>query len=210
MANIFDLFKQISAKEPQAVTPVEYIVVGLGNPDKKYEKTRHNAGFIGVDYIAEKCGARLDRSRFSALVGETVIAGKRVLLMKPQTYMNNSGKAVSEAAKFYKIPVENIIVVSDDVSLDVGRLRVRRSGSHGGQRGLLSIEEHLASRNYPRIKIGVGQKPHADYDLADWVLSSFSADELMKINANLEYVFDGLCKMVSGDIDGAMQLCNGK
>ena len=210
MANIFDLFKQISAKEPQAVTPVEYIVVGLGNPDKKYEKTRHNAGFIGVDYIAEKCGARLDRSRFSALVGETVIAGKRVLLMKPQTYMNNSGKAVSEAAKLYKIPVENRIVVSDDVSLDVGRLRVRRSGSHGGQRGLLSIEEHLASRNYPRIKIGVGQKPHADYDLADWVLSSFSADELMKINANLEYVFDGLCKMVSGDIDGAMQLCNGK
>ena len=210
MANIFDLFKQISAKDETSSTPIEYIVVGLGNPEKKYENTRHNAGFIGIDYVAEKCGVKIDRAKFSALVRETIIEGKRVLLMKPQTYMNLSGKAVSEAAKFYKIPIEKIIVISDDVSLDVARLRVRRNGSHGGQRGLLSIEEHMGSREYPRIKIGVGQKPHADYDLADWVLSSFTTDDLKKINANLPYVYDGLRRIIAGDIDGAMQICNGK
>lgn len=210
MANIFDLFKQISTKEQSSSAPIEFLVVGLGNPERKYENTRHNAGFIGIDHIAEKCGARIDRAKFSALVGETVIEGKRILLMKPQTYMNLSGKAVSEAAKFYKLPVENIIVLSDDISLDVGRLRVRRNGSHGGQRGLLSIEEYMGSREYPRIKIGVGQKPRPDYDLADWVLSSFSANELKQIKDNLDTVYAGLCKIVSGDIDGAMQICNGK
>jgi PTH1 family peptidyl-tRNA hydrolase len=210
MANIFDLFKQISTGQTSNTAAVEYIVVGLGNPDKKYENTRHNAGFIGIDHISQKCGAKIDRAKFSALVGEATIAGKRVLLMKPQTYMNHSGKAVSEAAKFYKIPIEKIIVLSDDISLDVGRLRVRRNGSHGGQRGLLSIEEHMSSREYPRIKIGVGQKPHPEYDLADWVLSNFSADELKKINENLDTVFEGLCKILSGDLEGAMQICNHK
>ena len=210
MANIFDLFKQISSEQTSNTSAVEYIVVGLGNPEKKYENTRHNAGFIGIDHIAQKCGARIDRAKFSSLVGEATIAGKRVLLMKPQTYMNNSGKAVSEAAKFYKIPIEKIVVLSDDISLDVGRLRVRRNGSHGGQRGLLSIEEHMSSREYPRIKIGVGQKPHPEYDLADWVLSNFSTDELKKINENLDTVFEGLCKILSGDVEGAMQICNHK
>lgn len=210
MANIFDLFKQISTKESISSAPIEFLVVGLGNPEKKYENTRHNAGFIGIDFIAERCGARIDRAKFSALVGEANIEGKRVLLMKPQTYMNHSGKAVSEAAKFYKLPIENVIVLSDDISLDVGRLRVRRNGSHGGQRGLLSIEEYMGSRNYPRIKIGVGQKPCPDYDLADWVLSSFSANEIKHIKDNLETVYTGVCKIVSGDIDGAMQICNGK
>ena len=146
----------------------------------------------------------------SKFQGSYPVAGKRVLLMKPQTCMNLSGKAVSEAAKFYKIPIEKIIVLSDDISLDVGRLRVRRNGSHGGQRGLLSIEEYMSSKEYPRIKIGVGQKPHPDYDLADWVLSSFSVDELKKINEILDNVFNGLCKILSGDIEGAMQICNHK
>ena len=187
-----------------------YLLVGLGNPDKKYETTRHNAGFMCIDYISEKCGIKVNRAKFSALMGDGSLCGKRVVLLKPQTYMNNSGKAVSEAASFYKLPPENIIVISDDISLDVGRLRVRRNGSHGGQRGLLSIEECLASKNYPRIKIGVGQKPHPDYDLADWVLSSFTANELKNITDSFDNAFEGLCKIIAGDIEGAMQICNGK
>ena len=210
MANIFDLFKQISKSEPLSTSPVEYIIVGLGNPEKKYEITRHNAGFMCIDYVSEKCGIKINRAKFSSLMGEGTLCGKHVVLLKPQTYMNNSGRAVSEAVSFYKLPVENIIVISDDISLDVGRLRVRRNGSHGGQRGLLSIEECLASKNYPRIKIGVGQKPHPDYDLADWVLSAFTTNELKNITDSFDTAFDGLCKMISGDIEGAMQICNGK
>ena len=144
MSNIFDLFKQISSSSGTSTGAVEYLLVGLGNPGKEYERTRHNAGFMALDYIAGRCGARLDRAKFSALVGEADINGKRVLLMKPQTYMNSSGEAVSAAAKFYKIAPENIIVISDDVSLDVGRVRVRRKGSHGGQMILLiKVEERL-------------------------------------------------------------------
>ena len=186
------------------------LIVGLGNPGKEYEKTRHNVGFNVVDLYLKQNKLTLDKSKFNGKYVKTNINGEEVIFLEPQTYMNNSGKAVSEAAKFYKIPIEKIIVLSDDISLDVGRLRVRRNGSHGGQRGLLSIEEHMSSREYPRIKIGVGQKPHPEYDLADWVLSNFSADELKKINENLDTVFEGLCKILSGDLEGAMQICNHK
>lgn len=210
MADIFELFNKIAKKEETSSLPIEYLVVGLGNPGKEYERTRHNAGYIYIDRIAEKCGKRIDRAKFSSLVCDTVIGGKRVLLMKPQTFMNLSGKAVSEASKFYKIPIEKIIVISDDISLDVGRMRVRRNGSHGGQRGLLSIEEHMASRNYPRIKIGVGQKPHPEYDLAAWVLSEFTNNEMTALENNFDAAFAGLEKILSGDIDGAMQICNSK
>lgn len=210
MANIFDLFKQISAESGGSKGNIEYIVVGLGNPGKDYERTRHNAGFMAIDYISGRCDARIDRAKFSALVGEASIAEKRVLLMKPQTFMNSSGEAVSAAAKFYKIAPENIIVISDDISLDVGRVRVRRSGSHGGQNGLRSIEQHLGSREYQRIKIGIGAKPHPDYDLASWVLSSFDSKDMEKISACHGRVFDGLCRMLRGDTEGAMQICNGK
>ena len=210
MANIFDLFKQISTGSDTGSGAVEYILVGLGNPGKEYERTRHNAGFMAMDYISGRCGAKIDRAKFSALVGETTVNGKRVLLMKPQTFMNASGEAVAAAAKFYKIAPENIIVISDDVSLDVGRVRVRRKGSHGGQRGLKSIQECLGTEDYQRIKIGVGAKPHPDYDMAAWVLSTFEPKDIEAISENYPRIYDGLCKMLEGDTEEAMQICNKK
>ena len=210
MANIFDLFKQISTGSDTGSGAVEYILVGLGNPGKEYERTRHNAGFMAMDYISGRCGAKVDRAKFSALVGETTVNGKRVLLMKPQTFMNSSGEAVSAAAKFYKIAPENIIVISDDVSLDVGRVRVRRKGSHGGQKGLKSIQECLGTEDYQRIKIGVGAKPHPDYDMAAWVLSTFEPKDIEAISENYPRIYDGLCKMLEGDTEEAMQICNKK
>ncbi len=209
MANIFDLFKQISSTQA-STQPMEYIVVGLGNPGKEYARTRHNAGFMAIDYVADRCGACIDRAKFSALVGEASIGGHRVLLLKPQTFMNKSGEAVSAAAKFYKIPPERIVVISDDISLDVGRIRVRRNGSHGGQNGLRNIEACLGSREYVRVKLGIGAKPHPDYDLADWVLSSFSQKDFEQFTKDFSRVYDGLCHILDGDIDGAMQICNGK
>ena len=210
MANIFDLFQKIAKQDETTAGPVEYIVAGLGNPGAKYEKTRHNAGFLAMDFLAEKYGARIDRAKFHALVGEATIGGKRVLLMKPQTFMNASGEAIAEAARFYKCPTEKIVVISDDFLLDVGRLRVRRKGSHGGHNGLKSIERMLSTTEYPRIRIGVGQKPHPDYDVIDWVLGSFSAEDLKQIAARYETLAAGLEKILAGDVEGAMQICNGK
>ena len=210
MANIFDLFQKIAKQDETTAGPVEYIVAGLGNPGAKYERTRHNAGFLAMDFLAEKYGARIDRAKFHALVGEATIGGKRVLLMKPQTFMNASGEAIAEAARFYKCPTEKIVVISDDFLLDVGRLRVRRKGSHGGHNGLKSIERMLSTTEYPRIRIGVGQKPHPDYDVIDWVLGSFSAEDLKQIAARYETLAAGLEKILAGDVEGAMQICNGK
>lgn len=210
MANIFDLFKQISSSEPKSTRPITYIVAGLGNPERKYDKTRHNAGFMALDYIAEKKGAVVNRAKFKSLVGECEISGQGVLLMKPQTYMNNSGEAVAEAARFYKIAPENIIVISDDITLDVGRIRVRRKGSHGGHNGLKDIIRMLSTENYPRIKLGVGQKPHPDYDVIDWVLGQLPENDLATVKATFPTVLEGLEKMVAGDIDAAMQICNKK
>ncbi len=210
MANIFDLLKQIAKEEPSAKGPLEYLIVGLGNPGVQYEKTRHNAGFLAVDFLAERYGARVNQAKFKALVGEAVIGGKRVLLMKPQTFMNLSGEAVGEAARFYKLKPEQVIVVSDDISLEPGRMRVRRKGSDGGHNGLKSIGAHLNSDAYPRIKMGVGKKPHPEYDLADWVLSSFGKEELEQMQGCYSALAQGLEKILNGDVDGAMQLCNGK
>ena len=209
MADIFELFKKISSGEAQKKAPISYIVVGLGNPGDKYYSTRHNAGFLSIDYISQKYSCKVDRVKFKALCGEAVIGGVGVLLMKPQTYMNNSGEAVREAAAFYKIPVENIIVICDDVNLDVARIRVRRKGSDGGQKGLRSICEHMSSDAMPRIRIGVGQKPHPDYDMADWVLSEFSEEDKKKLFDSFGRVSQGLEKILAGDFDGAMQICNG-
>ena len=209
MANIFDIFKKIEKQnEERANQPITHIIVGLGNPGPKYENTRHNAGFMAMDFIADKCSVQVNRSKFRALVGEATIAGKRVLLMKPQTLMNASGMAVSEAAAFYKIPVENIIVMSDDINLDVGRMRVRKSGSDGGQKGLRSIINMMSSDAFPRLRFGVGKKPHPDYDLADWVLGNFSEDDKKKLKACFEPAFEGIVKILAGDVDGAMQICN--
>lgn len=211
MSNIFDIFKKIESESAQkALSPITHLVVGLGNPGDKYFHTRHNAGFLAMDYISQKCGAAVNRAKFKALVGEATIAGKRVLLMKPQTFMNLSGEAVKEAMAFYKIPIENVIVLSDDVNLDVGRMRVRKSGSDGGQKGLRSIIEHAASDNFPRIRIGVGKKPHPDYDMADWVLGSFSESDKKAIFECFGTAYEGLEKILCGDLDGAMQICNSK
>lgn len=211
MANIFDLFKQIStADTSKSSQPISFIVVGLGNPGDKYTTTRHNAGFMAIDAVAQKYNARIDRARFKALCGECEIAGARVLLMKPQTFMNLSGEAVSEASRFYKIEPKNVIILSDDTTLDCGRLRVRRKGSAGGHNGLKSINEHLGTEEYPRIKIGVGQKPHPDYDLADWVLGSLNPNDLIKMKETFDALCQGLEKLLAGDIDGAMRICNGK
>ena len=211
MSNIFDIFKKIEKeRDDKALSPITHLVVGLGNPGDKYFYTRHNAGFLAMDYISQKCGAQVNRSKFKALVGEATIAGKRVLLMKPQTFMNASGEAVVEAANFYKIPIENIIVLSDDVNLDVGRMRVRKNGSDGGQKGLRSIIEKTGSDNFPRIRLGVGKKPHPDYDMADWVLGNLSDEDKKAIFDCFVTGYEGLEKLLVGDVDGAMQICNGK
>lgn len=211
MSNIFDIFKKIEAeKQRGALAPITHIIVGLGNPGDKYANTRHNAGFMMMDYISERCSTPVNRSKYHALVGECMIAGKRVLLMKPQTLMNASGEAVKEAMAFYKIPIENVIVLSDDVNLDVGRMRVRKSGSDGGQKGLRSIIERMGSDEFPRVRFGVGKKPHPDYDMADWVLGNLSAEDKRALSECFPTAFDGIGKIILGDLDGAMQICNAK
>ena len=208
MSNIFDLFKKIEKKEPADPTPVSFLVVGLGNPGEKYFNTRHNAGFLAMDYISQKANVRLDRSKFHALCADVYIGKHRVLLMKPQTFMNSSGIAVQEAAAFYKLTPDRIIVISDDIAQAPGKLRVRKKGSAGGQRGLLSIIEQLGTEEFPRIRLGVGAKPHPDYDLAAWVLSEFSKAEQQLLFDCFGCVWEGLLKLLDGDIDGAQQICN--
>lgn len=202
MSNIFDLFKSIEKKTETG--PVSHIVVGLGNPGAKYEKTRHNAGFIAIDHIAAKLGVKIDRVKFHALVCECELGGKRVLLMKPETFMNNSGVAIGEAATFYKIPPENVLVLHDEISFDAGLFRIRRKGSAGGHNGLKSIIEHLASDGFPRIKIGVGQKPSPDYDLVDWVLGKFPKEAEAAIASRLDDIHSASELIVRGEIDLAM------
>ena len=211
MADIFELFNKIKKdSELSGTATISNIVVGLGNPGAKYTFTRHNAGFLTLDYISQKLSFKIDRLKFNALTGECMVAGKRVLFMKPQTFMNLSGEAVSAAASFYKISPENIIVIFDDISLEPGRLRVRREGSAGGHNGIKSIIEHLGTQSFPRIKMGVGAKPNPDCDLADWVLSNFSKDEQEKLFEAFGVAQEGLEKILSGDVDGAMQICNSK
>lgn len=208
MADIFDLFRQISKKETAPLSPITHIIVGLGNTGDKYFYTRHNAGFLAIDYFAQTCNARIDRAKFHALCAEAQVGEHRVLLMKPQTLMNASGTAVGEAAAFYKIAPENIIVISDDITQAPAKLRIRKKGSAGGHNGLKDIISHLGSDAFPRIRIGVGEKPHPDYDLAAWVLSDFSKEEQSLLFSAFGCVSDGLRRMLDGDFDGAQQLCN--
>ena len=197
MSNIFDLFKKIETSS-SAKAPLTHIVVGLGNVGQEYDKTRHNAGFMAIDEFAKKHGAKIDRAKFHALVTEADVVGKRVLLMKPTTFMNNSGVAIAEAASFYKIPADRVIVLHDEISFDPGVIRIRRKGSAGGHNGLKSIIAHLGSDEFPRIKIGVGKKPSPDYDLVDFVLGRFSqadletlANKSADISAAIELMLDG-------------------
>ena len=187
---------------------IEYIVVGLGNPDRKYENTRHNAGFMMVDYIADKLGVKVNRVKFKSTVGEGNINGSKVLFMKPSTYMNNSGEAVVEAMNFYKIPAENVIVLLDDINLDVGKMRIRSKGSDGGQKGMRSIIYLTGKDTYPRIKIGIGKKPNPEYDLAAWVLSKFTNDELKLLEKMAENSLNAVELIIEGNTQKAMNLYN--
>ena len=203
MADIFDLFKKIEKKEG-ASAPISYIIAGLGNVGAEYDKTRHNAGFIAIDALAEKCGVRIDRVKFHAMTAEATVAGARVLLMKPTTFMNNSGVAIAEAATFYKIPPENVIVLHDEINFDVGVIRIRRKGSAGGHNGLKSIIAHLSSDAFPRIKIGVGNKPSPDYDLVDFVLGKFSREHLDILAEQNGRIISALELMLTGKTEEAM------
>lgn len=201
------MFKRKTFDAPAGGAP-EFMIVGLGNPDKKYAFTRHNAGFLCVDMLAEKHGFTVKKLKFRSLLGDAVLGGHRCLILKPQTYMNLSGEAVREAAAFYKIPPERILVLFDDISLDVGKLRIRRKGTDGGHNGIKNIIYHLASDQFPRIKIGVGKKPHPDYDLADWVLSEFKKDEEAPLKTALENACAAVELLLDGKIDQAMNLYN--
>ncbi len=187
----------------------EFLIVGLGNPGAKYAFTRHNTGFLCVDLLAQKYDVTIKTLKFKALCGDVRIAGHRCLLVKPQTFMNNSGEAVREFMQFYKIPPEKTILLFDDISLPVGKLRIRRSGSDGGQKGVKSIIYLSGTDQYPRIKIGIGEKPAPDWDLADWVLSSFSKEELKTMRTACENACDALELLVQGDFDKAMGQYNG-
>ena len=188
--------------------PVEWLVVGLGNPGPKYEWTRHNVGFLVVDELAERASIPVQKLKYKALTNTTVIGGQSVLLMKPTTYMNLSGESVGQAARFYKIPPERVLVISDDVSLPAGKLRIRRSGSAGGHNGLKNIIAHLGTDAFPRIKVGVGGKPHPDYDMADWVLGKLSGEDKKAVDAAVERAADAVERYIQDGPDKAMSLFN--
>lgn len=198
----------IFGKKKEFSSNFDFLIVGLGNPGKQYESTRHNAGFICIDILAEKYDIKINKLKFKSLMGEGRIEGKRCLLLKPQTFMNLSGEAVRDAVDFYKIPVENIIVICDDISLEPGKMRIRRKGSHGGQNGMRNIIYHLKDDNFPRIKIGIGAKPNPEYDLADWVLSRFTQSEAKLIKQVADNTVSAIEIMVKGDIDKAMSNYN--
>ncbi len=195
-------------KNREGAGPPEFIIAGLGNPGAKYENSRHNTGFIFLDMLAAKYDVKLNKIKFKGVCGTAEINSHKCLLLKPQTFMNNSGQSIREAASFYKIPPENIIVVFDDISLDCGRLRIRRKGTDGGHNGIKSIIYQLNSDSFPRIKIGVGMKPDTDYDLADWVLSGFTKDEITAVKSAAENAVLAVELMVDGETDKAMNKFN--
>lgn len=186
----------------------QYLIVGLGNPGPKYEATRHNAGFQAIDTIAGRAGVSVKQIKFHALVGEAELGGQKCLLMKPQTFMNESGTAVQAAASYYKIPPERVVVLFDDISLKPGATRIRRKGSDGGHNGIKSIIAHLDSEQFPRVKIGVGAKPHPGYDLAAWVLSRFTPEEQKLIGEACVHTAEAVDLIVAGRTDEAMNRYN--
>lgn len=195
---MFDFFKKRKSM---------FLVVGLGNPGAVYEYTRHNAGFMVVDYIARFLNAKFDKNRFNSLYSRISIANENVILLKPQTYMNASGEAVCEFMNFYRVPLENLIVIFDDVSLDVGTIRIKREGSSGGHNGVKSIINLVNSDNFKRIKIGVGGKPFG-WELPDWVLSKFSVSELNSISLCFEQALSAVELIIKGKIEQAMNKFN--
>lgn len=192
----------------QKKSTYDWLVVGLGNPGLQYENTRHNAGFMSVDLFMKKKGGDFNKSKMQAVFGECRVGSNRVLVVKPQTYMNNSGAAVSQIANFYKIPLDKILVVCDDINLDIGQVRIRRKGSDGGQRGMRDIIEVFGSTDIARIKIGVGKKPHPDYDLADWVLSKFPQSDKENLDLALKKSSLAIKEIITKGIDSAMNKYN--
>ena len=182
-----------------------WLIVGLGNPGRDYEKTRHNAGFRAMDILADRLGCRLDKAKFQGLYGQTTYKGRKLLLLKPQTFMNLSGKSVLQLSAYFHVPPQNIVVLFDDISLEPGRLRIRADGSAGGHNGIKSIIGELGSQSFPRVKIGVGAKPHPDFDLADWVLSTFSAQEEKALAPALERAADAALAIVELGGAGGLQ-----
>ena len=188
---------------------VNWILVGLGNPGSKYESTRHNMGWLALDSLMEKESFKLTKLRFKAWTGILERNGNKILVMKPQTYMNLSGESVGEAARFYKIPADHVVVVSDDVSLPVGKLRIRKSGSAGGHNGLKNIIQHLGTDQFPRVRVGVGQKPHPACDMADWVLGKFQGEDKKAVEAAVKRAADAVECLIERGPEEAMNRYNG-
>lgn len=187
----------------------DWLIVGLGNPGENYARTRHNVGFRVIDLLAGKLGAKVDRAKFRGLYGQAAYRGQKLILLKPQNYMNVSGLSVMDAARYYKLPPERVLVIFDDISLDVGRLRVRADGSAGGHNGIKSVIGALNSQSFPRVKVGVGAKPHPDYDLAAWVLSSFNKDEEKQLAPALEHAADAALALIENGVEAAASRFNG-
>lgn len=205
--NIFDVFDKISQSQTATGQP-EYIIAGLGNIGMQYDNTRHNAGFSVVDTLAEQYDTEINRLRFKGKTAEITIEGVKCLLLKPSTYMNNSGESIVQALEFYKLDVDNLIVVCDDISLDCGKIRIRRKGSHGGHNGLRSIIDLTGRDDFQRIKVGVGKKPHPDYDLAKWVLGKFRPNDAEKMKTSAVNACESIKLMVQGKTDEAMNKYN--
>ena len=186
-----------------------WLIVGLGNPGKQYERTRHNAGFRAIDLLAQQLGCKIDRMKFQGLYGQTTYNGKKLFLLKPQTFMNLSGRSVLQLSAYYSIPPQRIIVLFDDISLEPGRLRIRADGSAGGHNGIKSIISELGSQEFPRVKIGVGAKAHPEQDLADWVLSTFSASEEKALSAALPHAGDAALCVIDRGVPESANRFNG-
>jgi len=206
---IMDIFAKLEAE--RGTSPggkPEWLIVGLGNPGMVYENTRHNAGFMALDALAEREKTEINRMKFKGYCGDLILEGKRCLLLKPQTYMNNSGEAVVQAMQFYKIDISHVIVIFDDISLQPGKLRIRRKGSAGGHNGIKSIIELTGSEEFARIKLGVGKKPRPEMNLADWVLSKFTEQERAEMAKSCGNACECLKLMVQDKTDKAMNIYN--
>ena len=186
-----------------------WLIVGLGNPGKEYDRTRHNCGFNAIDMLAENLGCKIDKGKFQGLYGQTNYKGTKLFLLKPQTYMNLSGRSVLQMSAYFHIPPERIIIIFDDISLEPGRLRIRADGSAGGHNGIKSIIQELGSQAFPRVKIGVGAKAHPEQDLADWVLGSFTANEQKDIDASLKTAGEAALCIVELGVPQAANRFNG-
>lgn len=207
--SIADIFKKLESERTHAPQgAVEYIICGLGNPGTQYEGTRHNIGFMTIDTLCDKYKLDCKKLRFKSLTCDAMISGKRCLIMKPTTFMNNSGEAVTEAMSFYKIPPERTIIVFDDISLEPGKLRIRRKGSDGGHNGIKGIIYLSGSDMFPRIKMGVGAKPHPDYNLADWVLGHFKKEQAEALETAMDNAVSSIELMVGGKMNEAMNKFN--